>query len=69
MGYASEASFWGYLRSVGRRVMVRKYLQHKLNPLHLFCFFRNCGFSKEGALTLAGLLSNCFHVICYKRRT
>jgi len=31
------------------RKVLRNYLQHRLNPAHIYCRLRNCGFGKANA--------------------
>ncbi|WP_173399602.1 hypothetical protein [Pseudodesulfovibrio piezophilus] len=42
---------------------LRSHLQHRLNPLHLYCRLRAIGFADKAARTLTG----CYEKIVYRR--
>lgn len=44
-------------------VKVRNYLQHRLNPLHVYCRLRDCGFSRRTAHRVSGLYERWFYRI------
>ncbi len=48
----------------GERIM-RRYLQHYFNALHVFCIMRRVGFDKGLSMALARRWERTFHRIIY----